>query len=340
MAIKRNVLGIREIDCSEGLNTEEYNQVDPNILNCFPRRQYPVDLFQWKEKIRVLSPVYRRSREVGREQRKQVRELSEQGLLFFSRRQIDAYTECVACDLNAALDDPNLTWDEKAGVFICELGRRQAAFFTHPMPEELESLRTAIGSLCVYLIEDTRRMSKVVHDVHCDLSEERHNVNASLIALAVYMEMNKGSISMEILENVALGFFVYDIGMTKVSPMLLAKGQFTPRERRTLCEHPKQGLEILARLNLTRPEITEPVIQHHERLNGIGYPNKLSGDQIGQLGRIAAVSDSYCAMVTSRPRKKAMLPINAAAELVCSERKYDQVVCRTLVRFLQTVPSN
>ncbi len=71
MAIKRNVLGIREIDCSEGLNTEEYNQVDPNILNCFPRRQYPVDLFQWKEKIRVLSPVYRRSREVGRDQRKQ-----------------------------------------------------------------------------------------------------------------------------------------------------------------------------------------------------------------------------------------------------------------------------
>ncbi len=143
-----------------------------------------------------------------------------------------------------------------------------------------------------------------MHDVHCDLSEDRHNVNASLIALAVYMEMNKGSISMEILENAALGFFVYDIGMTKVSPMLLAKGQFTPRERRTLCEHPKQGLEILARLNLTRPEITEPVIQHHERLNGIGYPNKLSGDQIGQLGRIAAVSDSYCAMVTARPRKK------------------------------------
>lgn len=83
MAIKHNVLGVREIDCSSGLNTEEYNQIDANILDCFPRSKYPVDLFHWREDIRVLSPVYRAGREVGRDQRKLVQELSENGLLFF-----------------------------------------------------------------------------------------------------------------------------------------------------------------------------------------------------------------------------------------------------------------
>ncbi len=62
--------------------------------------------------------------------------------------------------------------------------------------------------------------------------------------------------------------------MTKVSDLMIGKRQtLTPIEQRTLQEHPKKGLEILARLNLVRAEVVEPVIQHHERLNGTGYPN-------------------------------------------------------------------
>jgi HD-GYP domain-containing protein (c-di-GMP phosphodiesterase class II) len=338
MAIKENVLGVKEIDCSDGLNTEDYNQIDPGILDCFPRAEYPVNLFHWKENIRVLSPVYRTGREVDRHLRAKVRDLSEKGLLFFSRNQIQDYAACVACNLDTALDDPNLTWDEKAGVFIGELGRRQEAVFLNPMARELDDLQKAIESLSVYLVEDSTRMAKVVHDVHSNIFPQRRRINASLLALAVYLEMNKGEILLETLEIVALGFFLYDIGMSKVSPMMLSKTQqLTPPEKRTVREHPKVGLEILGKLNLTRLEITEPVIQHHERINGTGYPNKLKDDRIGQLGRIAGVADSYCAMITGSPHRKGIPPINAAAELVTNERQYDQVVCRTLVRFLQTV---
>jgi hypothetical protein len=341
MATKRNVLGIEKIECSDGPNIEEYNQIDPCILECFPRTRYPVDLFHWREDIQALTPVYRSGREVDRRLRASVEDLSARGLLFFSRNQIEDYTSCVACNLDAALDDPNLTWDEKAGVFIGELARRQDVLFSHPMPQELEDLSKALSSFCVYLVEDSRRMSKVVHDVHCSLAPERRRVNASILALAIYMEMHRGDIMLEMLETVALGFFLYDIGMTKVSPMMIARiQQLTPSEQRTMREHPRMGLDILNRLNLTRPEISEPVIQHHERLNGTGYPNKLSGDRIGHLGRIAAVADSYCAMVTEKPARKGMAPINAAAELVTNERQYDHMVCRTLVRFLQTVPSS
>jgi len=338
MAIKENVLGIKEIDCSNGLNTEDYNQIDPGILDCFPRTKYPVNLFHWKENIRVLSPVYRAGREIDRHLRARIRDLSEKGLLFFSRNQIDDYAACVACNLDTALDDPNLTWDEKAGVFIGELSRRQGAMFLHPMAQELDDLQKAIECLCAYLVEDSNRMAKVVWDVHGNISLENRRINASLIALAIYMEIHKGDIMLETLEVVAMGFFLYDIGMSKVSPMMLAKAQqLTPPEQRSMREHPKVGLEILNRLNLTRPEIAEPVIQHHERINGTGYPNKLKDDRIGQLGRIAGVADSYCAMITETPHSKGLPPINAAAELVTNERQYDQVVCRTLVRFLQTV---
>jgi HD-GYP domain len=341
MASKQNVLGIGKTESGDGPNIEEYNQIDPCILECFPKTRFPVDLYHWREEIQTLTPVYRAGREVDRRLRTTVQGLSEQGVLFFTRNQIKDYTACVACNLTAALDDPNLTWDEKAGVFIGELGRRQDAFFSHPMAQELDDLDKALATFCVYLVEDSRRMNKVVHDVHCCLAPERRRINASLLALAVYMEMHRGDITLERLETVALGFFLYDIGMTRVSPMMIARPQqLTPSEQRTMREHPKMGLEILGRLNLTRPEISEPTIQHHERLNGSGYPNKLAGDRIGHFGRIAAVADSYCAMVTDKPARKGLAPIAAAAELVTNDRQYDQAVCRTLVRFLQTVPSS
>ena len=202
MAIKENVLGVKEIDCSDGINTEDYNQIDPGILDCFPRTKYPVDLFHWKEKIRVLSPVYHVGREINRHQRARIRDLSEKGLLFFSRNQIENYTTCVAGNLETALNDPNLTWDEKAGVFICELGRRQEQIFQHPMAQELEDLRKAIESLCVYLVEDSNRMAKMVHDVHANISLERRRINASILALAIYLQMHKGEIFLENLEIV------------------------------------------------------------------------------------------------------------------------------------------
>lgn len=338
MTIKENVLGVREIDCSEGISTEEYNQIDPHILACFPSRAYPVNLFHWKEEIRVLSPIYAVGNNVDRHLRARAQELSKDGLLFFSRKQIVEYTACVACNLDMAMEDPNLTWAEKSGLFIDELHRRQQEIFTHPLPPQVEDLQKALESLCAYLIEDHRRIAELVQDAHKDLSQDRRRINASIIALAIYIELNKGDIYMETLENIALGFMLYDIGMSRLSPMMLAKAQpLTPPERRTMREHPKLGVELLEKLNLVRSEISEPALQHHERLDGMGYPHKLSGAQIGDLGRIAGVADSYCAMITDCGYRPSKPPINAAAELVTNERKYDQRICRTLVRFLQTV---
>lgn len=327
--------------CPGGPNTEDYNQIDPAILECFPRSQYTVDLYHYKEGICTLSPIYMAGNEISNSMRDRFHRLSSEGKLFFSRNQIEAYTQLVACDLYAALDDPNLTWEEKAQVFIGELQRLQDAFFTHPMPQELEQLTSTLNSLCAYLIEDNRRMSTIVNKLHAILTPERRRTNASLMALAVYMEMNKGDLYLETLEVVALGFFLYDIGMNKVSDLMIGKRQtLTPIEQRTLQEHPKKGVEILARLNLTRVEIIEPVIQHHERLNGTGYPNKLKGDNIGMLGRIVAVADTYIAMVTTNAQRKGVSPIQAAAELLKKNHLYDPVARKTLIRYLQTVPAS
>lgn len=324
----------------ERLDTEDFNQIDPEILDCFPQSRTPVDLYHWQEAHGMLKQIHKRNSALDDEAFARLRRLSEDGVLFFSRRQIEEYTQSVACDLNTALNDPNLRWDQKAVVFIQALSRAQQELFSHPKTAQLEQLMAAVDSLCDHLIENNRRIDQIIHELHKDISPERRRIHASLMGLALYMEMHKGGIMSETLNSIALGFMVYDIGMAHVSPMMISKPQqLTAIDQRTLREHPNKALDILEKIGIQRPEILEPALQHHERLNGSGYPGKLTGDRIGQLGRIAAVSDTYAAMITDRPQRKGVSPIKAATELIESEDLYDRFICRTLIHFLNKIPA-
>lgn len=324
----------------EEVSTEEYNQIDPGTLDRFPENALPVDLFLFREKTGMLSRIYKAGAGLSKEARKEFRQYSKAGKLFFTRNQIDAYAESVSADISTALSDLNLEWEEKSTIFIKELKRCQDKLFDHPMLKELKELAEVLSAFCDHLVEQPGRMDRVVQDIHTDLSPEKRRVNASLLALAVYLERHRNTVLAETLDAVALGFFLYDIGMTKVSHLLIGKNRkLTPLELRTVREHPFKSLEIFKRLKIDDPEILEPALQHHERLNGKGYPNQLPADKIGHLGRIAGVTDTYCAMITDTPSRKRFTPLEAAAELINNDDMYDQVITRSLVRYLQTVPS-
>ncbi len=341
MTKKNTPLSAKALDAVRETRTEDYNRINRVTLENFPRNSCPVDLYHWQADVPSLTPIYRAGRDMNRRLREQLHALCESGQLFFSRTQINAYVAYVGNNLDTAMEDPNLTGEDKADLFVRELKLRQEAFYKNPMPEELNRLKHGLEALCTYLREESRHMARMVRDVHANLTLDRRRINASLLALAVYMEIRKATLAAAPLQDVALGFFLYDIGMTKISPMMLAKpGQLTPPEMRTVQAHPRQSVDILRRLNLTRPEVYEPAIQHHERLSGKGYPNSLSGTSLGLLGRIAGVADSYCAMITPHPRRTPLTPVTAAEELVASDHLYDQDICKILVLLLHAVPAD
>lgn len=99
---------------------------------------------------------------------------------------------------------------------------------------------------------------------------------------------------------------VHDIGKVGLPAGLLEKtGPLTLEERRLMQEHPAIGERILRKVE-TYAEIASVVRHHHERVDGNGYPDGVSGDQIPLLARIIAVADSYNAMTSDRPYRDAM----------------------------------
>src|SRR4051794_13323203 len=99
---------------------------------------------------------------------------------------------------------------------------------------------------------------------------------------------------------------VHDIGKVGLPPGLLEKtGALTLEERRQMEQHPVIGERILSKVE-DYADIARIVRHHHERVDGLGYPDNLTSNEIPLLSRIIAVADAYNAMTSDRPYRDAM----------------------------------
>jgi len=139
-----------------------------------------------------------------------------------------------------------------------------------------------------------------------------HSERVSAYALQIGSRLGMDSRLLERLEYAAL---LHDLGKLAIPRSLLAKpGALSEDECVAMRRHPQAGAEMVERIPPLR-ELAEFVRQHHERFNGQGYPLGASGESIPQFSRVLAVADSYDAMTTTRPYRRAMTHEEAIAEL-------------------------
>lgn len=120
---------------------------------------------------------------------------------------------------------------------------------------------------------------------------------------------------------------IHDLGKISIPAEILSKpSKLTSLEFKIIKHHPKTGYDILKEIDFSWP-IAEVIYQHHERLNGSGYPRGLRGEEILLEARIIAVADVVEAMVSHRPYRPALGIANALAEIEKNSGVlYDSVV--------------
>ena len=135
------------------------------------------------------------------------------------------------------------------------------------------------------------------------------------------------------LDTLARGAQLHDIGKIAVPDRILLKeGPLTEDEWTVMKTHPEVGYSILASSPYLK-DVSELVRSHQERYDGKGYPRGLKGDDICLGARIFAVIDSYDAMRSDRPYRRAMTPAKAAEEIrSCSGSQFDPAVVDAFLR--------
>jgi len=113
------------------------------------------------------------------------------------------------------------------------------------------------------------------------------------------------------LAQLEIGGYLHDIGKIGIRDAVLLKpGRLTPEERKIIEDHPAIGLAILEPVDLPK-EVVQFVEDHHERLDGSGYPRGIRNEQVSIHARIAAVADMYDATTTERTYRNPMSPGDA-----------------------------
>lgn len=150
-----------------------------------------------------------------------------------------------------------------------------------------------------------------------------HEERAAELCRLIATRMGMSESDVAALETAAL---VHDIGKMGIPAELLTKpGRLSPTEYNLIMEHPKNSFEILKGIAFGWP-IAEVVLQHHERMDGSGYPRGLHGEEIRLLARVLAVADVVEAMATHRPYRAALGLDAAIEELRTHPEKYDRDV--------------
>ena len=173
--------------------------------------------------------------------------------------------------------------------------------------------------LCVYteqtffhISNDISNLMDIMQQVEKkDRYTHQHSNRVAKYSVRIAQELK---LNREQLENLTVAAFLHDIGKIHVPTEVLNKpGRLTDEEFTLIKKHPADGAEMVK--DSYYSELAPIIIQHHERLDGSGYPNNLKDEEILLESKIIAVSDTFDAMTEDRSYRKAFGPQIAMDEL-------------------------
>jgi HD-GYP domain-containing protein (c-di-GMP phosphodiesterase class II) len=133
---------------------------------------------------------------------------------------------------------------------------------------------------------------------------------------------------------------LHDLGKAVMPQDILNKpGKLTPEEFDIIKTHPVRGYEMLLEGTNVSEGAKDVCLHHHERVDGTGYPHRLSGEQITLLARMGAVCDVYDAVTSDRPYKAGWDPAHALSQMASWKGHFDTVVFQSFVKSVGIYPT-
>lgn len=224
----------------------------------------------------------------------------------------------------------------EGGLLVRE-NAKMAAYGLYHSPNLIEAMSQANETVSNVLgkMSDNRESYYTLLKVsEQDFNTYIHSVNLSVLAMGLGMEMK---MSDKEIHYLGLGGMLHDIGKRRMDKdLLLKKNKISPAEYEKLQDHVALGVDYCR----SHPEIPDAVVrivaQHHERLDGQGYPQGLEEKDLDPLGQIVAIMEIYDALTNRQPFREAFTPFKALEKLRQSKRAINQTILSDFIRLLGT----
>ncbi|MEA1923946.1 MAG: HD domain-containing phosphohydrolase [Pseudomonadota bacterium] len=226
--------------------------------------------------------------------------------LYLNTTDQQGYLNYLKENLSAILSNPELTDNDKAEIIYDTASSITEDLFLKPSTNGIKQTRNLVNCM-IDTISHSPKTSKLLMMITSqDYYTYTHSINVGIYAISM-MRKVKPSISDTELKTLGLGFFLHDLGKTRIPNTIINKqGPLDQFEWQLMQEHPMLGVELVHKMGEESPAITDIILTHHERNCGSGYPGKLTRNEISLPGKICALCDVFDALTTKRPYKKAL----------------------------------
>lgn len=236
------------------------------------------------------------------------RMLLENGIdrLYVPAKMRQQWQQYVEDHIPAILNDEHIDDETKAGIVYDTTRLLIMDIFDNPAKgRNIKRSQSIVESISFFILRGPATFQDLLKVMSFDYSTYTHSVNVCALSLALARE--SGITSAEDLKTLGTGALLLDVGKIKISESLLNKrGKLSDEEMKLMKKHPEWGSEIIHETNLIPEDSYCPIIQHHERENGSGYPNGLKSSEIHDFSKVVAIVDAFDAMTTRRVYREAI----------------------------------
>ncbi|BDQ33535.1 HD family phosphohydrolase [Pseudodesulfovibrio portus] len=311
--------------------SETYLQISPNILESFPKFRPPVDLYVFDMDTAQTKKYHKAEERLSKDRQAEVAGFAAESLLFLLREDYRIYASHLSKKLGLILTEDDFTPQEVAQIFFIAFRDRVEDFFGNPTEGPFKAMAKDVSILAEYVWADPGRVEYLTATIHKEYSLTTHSVNTMFVGLALFTLVTAGKFRQADLVDVALGLLLHDVGMIQVPRFVLDRaGYLVQRDRTSIENHVEAGESMMMRLRIQSQIILDCMRQHHERLDGSGYPNRRFKKDISLIGKVCAVADSFCAMVCERPFREPKDIPKAVVTLAKDTAKYEPVLTKLL----------
>lgn len=216
-----------------------------------------------------------------------------------------AYEYFIEKYLQNIIQDEALSINEKAEIIYTYSEELTNLLYEDPYAlENVQRSKKIVTPILESIFNNENTITSFIKIISYDYYTHTHSLNVSIYAICLGTELGLGKNDLIALGRAAL---LHDLGKSKIKRSITTKnGILSKYEFNQMKAHSSIGYNIAIKIGIDDKKILEGIRSHHEKLDGLGYPDNLKGNQISLFPRIIGVCDVFDALTTQRSYKDAM----------------------------------
>ena len=213
--------------------------------------------------------------------------------------------------LRTAIRDTEAPPERKAVLIRQESIAMMKNMLDDPTADNIREAKKGISEIVHLILKEEQTLYYLLNITSHDHYTYTHSVSVGILGVALAKSLFKDANNHDI-HALGAGFFLHDLGKVGIDNNIINKpGKLDDEEMRQIRRHPQLGFKLLQDTRQLTDESKIIALQHHERVDGAGYPKGLRGNDIHVYARIGSIADVYDALTSDRPYRKKMTPFDA-----------------------------